>query len=900
MIDFFISYNSADQSWAEWIAWELEEADYSTVLQAWDFRPGSNFVLEMDQASKKASRTIAVLSPSYLTALYTQPEWAAAFHEDPTGEKGTLLPVRVHECDVEGLLGPIIYIDLVRLGEEAARKELLEGVKRERAKPPFKPAYPGEVVHTVTKPVRFPGSLPPHWNVPHHRNPNFTGRESLLADLRSSLTSGEPMALTQAISGLGGVGKTQLAVEYAYKYANEYDVVWWVRAEESTTLAVDYASLAVDLDLPQKDVTEQDVVVSAVRGWLEQNERWLLVLDNARGSAEVRDYIPQGGGGRVIITSRNPNWGAVASVLTVQVLELDEAIDFLLKRTGQTNKQAAGDLAKELDCLPLALEQAGAYIVATGIAIAEYVDLYRQYELELLERGEAPDDYPHTVATTWEISFDEIERISPAGASIIQLCAFLAPDDIPLELIRLAAQHFPDDLATVVDDRLAFNDALATVRSYSLAEVTGDALFTHRLVQAVTRDRLSEEARNGWAEFAVVSMNITFDYDADRPEAWSHCYRLLPHAWEAARHAEALGVAPELTARLLSGIGYFMRELAWFTDAEQAFEQSLVILESKPEPECMEILGSTLNGLGSVCLDMGHLEKARSHLERALDLSEKVFGRKHKKVASTAANLGRVLQSLGQPKEARKYIKRALAIDREIFGPDDPEVAKDLSNLGTIHQDLGNMKRARAALKEAYRICLASYGPDHPVVATVVNNLGNVLLDLNEVESANRCYSQALDIDEKIYGRRHPKTAIRISNIGLVLIKQGDLGGAKKCFEEALDIDEDFYDSKHPKLAIRLRNLGSALFRLRQPSVALQHGQRALAIDKAAYGPKHPSVAEDRSMIGTILLVLGNREAAREHMQQAYEIYRECLGESHPDSIAVQKALELHWPGCDI
>ncbi|NOR47290.1 MAG: TIR domain-containing protein, partial [Methanosarcinaceae archaeon] len=171
MKDFFISYNSTDKTWAEWTAWTLEEAGYTTVLQAWDFRPGSNFVLEMQRAASEAERTIAILSPAFLNADHTQPEWAAAFAQDPAGKRGTLLPVRVQKCDLKGLLSAITYIDLVDLNETAAKKALLQGISRERIKPLVEPAFPGDVRRSVTEQPRFPGSLPPIWNVPHNRNP---------------------------------------------------------------------------------------------------------------------------------------------------------------------------------------------------------------------------------------------------------------------------------------------------------------------------------------------------------------------------------------------------------------------------------------------------------------------------------------------------------------------------------------------------------------------------------------------------------------------------------------------------------------------------------------------------------------------------------------------------------
>ncbi len=199
--DFFLSYNKADRIWAEWIAWQLEEEGYSTILQDWDFRPGSNFILDMNRAATEAKCTIAVLSPDYLTAEYTQPEWAAALARDPTGEKGALLFVRVRECEPEGLLTQIIHVDLIDLEERDARNRLLSAVRGKRARPTISPTYPTILKHSVSKRPRFPGSLPPIWNAPN-RNQNFTGRDEILLSLHEQLAEDGYTAVTQAISGL--------------------------------------------------------------------------------------------------------------------------------------------------------------------------------------------------------------------------------------------------------------------------------------------------------------------------------------------------------------------------------------------------------------------------------------------------------------------------------------------------------------------------------------------------------------------------------------------------------------------------------------------------------------------------------------------------------------------------
>ena len=644
MTDFFISYTGVDRAWAEWIAWQLQAAGYTVVLQAWHFDPGTNFVQAMQQASMNATRTIAVLSPDYFTARFTQSEWQAAFVQDPTGEKGLLLPVRVRRCDPPGVLAALVYIDLVGLAEDAAQEKLLTGVRGSNS-PTTAPSFPGASSRTVPTRPRFPGVLPPIWNVPHQRNPNFTGRDQLLDAMHQALSSGQPAALTQALSGLGGIGKTQLAVEYAYRHAADYALVWWVRAEEPVTLVADYAGLAKELQLPEHEASDQTAMAEAVRRWLEQHTGWLLVFDNAGESAALRSYLPRGTVGHVLITSRNPLWRGVASALPVRVFARADAVAFLLQRTGDTDAAAATTLAEMLGDLPLALEQAGAYVEATGISLAVYLQRFTTSRQALLRRGTPSTDYPDTVATTWEMAMQRVQREQPAAADLLHLCAFLAPDDIPCDLIRDGREHLPETMVAAVTDPLTFDEAIAALRRYSLLEVEHDALRVHRLVQAVARDRLGEEARAAWAAVAVRVVQRAFRFDEHEVNTWPICARLLPHALNTAEYSETFHVAAEETGRLLDDVGGYLRVRGQFNEARAVRERALAIAEATYGPGHPEV-AIRVNNLGMVLQDLGELAAARAAYERSLAIAEATYGPSHPEVA-ICVNMGMVCGTWG-------------------------------------------------------------------------------------------------------------------------------------------------------------------------------------------------------------------------------------------------------------
>ena len=676
--DFFVSYTQADRSWAEWLAWELEAAGYTTLLQAWDMPAGTAFVHVMDQAVQRTRHTVLVLSSAYLRSSMAESEWRPGFVADPCGAGRRLLPVRIEDCQPTGLLSDRVYIDLVGLDEATARAKLGEEVAdalRGHARPTSRPRFPRAPTPTPTaEGHRFPTALPPVWNVPYRRNPLFTGRERTLARLAEQLRQGTATAVTQAIQGGGGIGKTALATQYAYRHRSEFDTVWWIRAQEPATMVSDYAALATAQGLPEAGEADQQPVASAVRRWLDTTERWLMVLDNAKdphaatGLAapleRLVDLIPPVLHGQVLVTSRDAAWEEVAELAELDVLDPPDAVRFLLDRTGTTDTSAGEQVAELLGYLPLALEQAGAYTREARIGLAAYRDRLRQFPALTLARGRPRDRNPSdTVATTWQVSLDQVGQV-PGAAALLEVCAFLAPEHIPRDLFVQALNPSPDDQTRAgwVTNPLALDDAVVTLRRFGLVKADEQELTVHRLLQQVVRDQLDPVAKTARVGVAVRLLNKALPSGGyDDPELWPVCARLLPHALVASEYADELEVEPLASVDLLGNMAGYLQRRARFAEARTLCERALSISESRLGAE-HPATATSLNHLGIVLADQGDLDGARALFERALSIREARLGADHPTTARTLNNLAHCLSNQGDLDGARALLERTLAI----------------------------------------------------------------------------------------------------------------------------------------------------------------------------------------------------------------------------------------------
>ncbi len=617
------------------------------------------------------------------------------------------------------------------------------------------------------------------WNVPYRRNSFFTGREELLQQLHDNLTKNKTAALT----GLGGIGKTQTAIEYAYRYRNDYHYVLWANAHSHEILLSDLVTLAGVLQLPEKAVPDQGLVVAAVKRWLEGQTDWLLIFDNADDLSMVSDFLPSVGQGHIVLTTRAQATEPLAKGLGLEQMGQEEGAVFLLRRAVLIDKQAslsraspenqhiAKDIAVLLGGLPLALDQAGAYIYETGCGLSGYMELYHTEQSVLLqERGAFDSEHPEPVAKTWSLSFAKVEQANPAAAELLRLCAFLYPDAIPLEVITKGADELGAVLQPVAKSRLKLNAAVRELLKYSLVrrDPNTKLLSVHRLVQMVLQHVMEQETQRQWAERAVRAVNQTFP-DATDYRNWSLCQQYLPHALVCATWIDTCEFAFPEAGRLLNRVGYYLVDrAALYAEAEPLYQRAIAIGEKTLGPEHPD-LAIKLNNLAILYAKQGKYAEAEPLYQRAIAIGEKTLGPEHPDLATRLNNLANLYANQDKYAEAEPLYQRAIAIGEKTLGPEHPDLATSLNNLATFYAKQGKYAEAEPLYQRAIAIDEKELGSEHPGLAIDLSNLAQLYTDQSKYAEAEPLYQRALAICKQKLGPDHPTTrAIREDYIHLL------------------------------------------------------------------------------------------------------------------------------------
>jgi tetratricopeptide (TPR) repeat protein/transposase-like protein/transcriptional regulator with XRE-family HTH domain len=759
------------------------------------------------------------------------------------------------------------------------------------------------------------------WTVPYARNPHFTGREDLLQQLEHLLAAeqpGEPIRIqqaaltqTQAITGLGGIGKTQIAIEYAYRarIQGRYHHTIWISAGSSEMILASFVELA-RLFMPTlvEEETNQRTIVAAVLRWLEDcTLPWLLIFDNADDLSLVQPYLPRWGNGRILLTTRAHAVGAIASSLEVDNMGVMEATHLLLRRAHRFSTASPEELdeaimlVSALAQFPLAIDQAGAYIEETGCTLSSYHELYQRYRHALLaRRGRQATGYPDSVVTTWALSFAQVERTNLAAAELLQLCAFLAPDHIPEELLTEGALHWPPALREAVMNPLNFNQMLETLLAFSLVKRLSEdrMLSLHRLVQVVQMEKMEAEAQQTWAQRLVQAMHTLFPQDTQDVANWPRCQRYLEQveACDVLIQSHHL-LLPE-AADLLDRAGTYLREHMWYTQAEPIYRRALAIREQYLGPEHPDT-ATIVHNLAILQRDIGNFVEAEQLYQRALAIREQHLSPEHPYTANAYSNLANLYLAQKRYREAESLYRRALAIREHHFGPPHPDSDDQLHTLANCYMTQGRYREAELLYQRILALREQRLGPLHYRTANILNNLAILYLSQARYAEAEPFYQRVLTIREQQFGPTHPHTATSLNNLATLERDKGSLVEAERLYQRVLVIREQQTDPEHPSLADCLGGLAALYQKQGKIAQAEALALRALRIHEQRLGPSHPSTASDLQMLAMLYRDQGKHAEAGPLFLRALSIREQTFVSTHLSlaETLYEFALFLHVQG---
>jgi tetratricopeptide (TPR) repeat protein len=667
----------------------------------------------------------------------------------------------------------------------------------------------------------------------------FVGRDDELDELDRMVQAGSGV-VTQTVHGLGGVGKTELALQYATRHWPHYRLVWWVVAENRETIEAGLAELAFRLHPDVMVIATQAEAANWAIAWLQSHAGWLLVLDNVEHRRDVEPLLGQLINGHVLMTTRRDvGWENVTNgCLRLDVLNPAAAVTLLTRLSNQVDPDTAKVLAEELGYLPLAVQQAGAYMSQAHTPMATYLQRLRDDPAHVLATVADDDDAQRAVARTWSVTIDRIAKQAPLAVRLLHILSCFASDALPRDVLTAIAPAFDID------------SALGTLASYNMITLTNRTVTVHRLVQVITANQLRRPSPNA----------LPTRYDPGPGELG------IAHDWN-----ETLRAAVDILRTSVPS-GNPQDEMAEWP-RWTALNSHVAALASL----CSDnVGGQDLAGLlsRSAAFDrtQGSYRQALVHGKRALAITEAALGPSHPGLASVLSDVGAVLGILGRVAEAEPLLRRALAITETGLGPDHPDVARRLNNLALSLRHLGRPAEAEPLQDRALAITEAAFGPNDARMTPMLSNLAVTLRVLGRVDEAESLQRRAVAIAESTFGPDHPHVAMCLDNLAYTLMELGRPDEAEPLRRRALAITEAAFDPDHPDVAMCLDNLAYTLLKLRRADEAEPLLRRALAIVEPALGPDHPHVAAFLDSLAAALADLGRAAEAEPLLRRAQEI----------------------------
>ena len=888
--DIYLSYVPEDRVWADWVADVLALRGIQVVRPSTAAVAGGSARDDAERGTEAAGRTIALLSAAYMQSPQAMGVWDAISTVDPAGTGHRLIPIRVGETRVEQPFSERSVVDLTRRDQAGATEELLRAL-----------GHPPKLADQLNAPEpRFPRTIPPVWHV-SGRNASFTGRNEILEKLHDQLIgSSAPVVLPIALHGFGGVGKTQVAQEYAHRFMADYDVVWWVPAEQRDLISSHLADLAPSLRIRPADSTDltADLVREALRRG-QPYDRWLLIFDNADEPGDVADYFP-GGPGHVIVTSRNPGWSQVADPMPVDVFSRAESLAYLQRRVPALPETDAILVADALGDMPLAIDQAGAWLAATGLPASQYIEELHQRFAATMALSSPTSAYESSVAVTYQLSFERLRTQSAAAARLLELCACFGPDPISLTLLNsdeMINALIPYD-RRLKAARTVLGLLITDITRYSLAKVERDvgnnSIQMHRLIQLAILDQMPSEAyrENTKHEVHMILAGARpRQGETDDPVNWARYSLIWPHLGPS----EVWNCDGEEPRQLLIDRVRYLWKRGDFDAALRAAHRL--------DAQWIEKIGENDEQLLSLRFQIANVLRSQGKFKQAYDLDEQVLARQrellgndHPSTLLTQGGMGGDLRGLGRFREALSLDEQTYRSNRDLLSPDDPNTLSSANNLAVDLRLVGDPYRARELDQETLNYRQDVLGADHPYTLHSASMLALDMRGMGDFRGSVELLQETYERYLRVLGEDFVDTMRTGKSLAVSLRKMGEL---EKAYNLTKSLDTQYsqtYGDQHPdSLACRL-NLAADLSARDAKAAAYHTAGLVLRVYQATLGRTHPFTLVAENNMSTYLRGIGSLAEALAMANETLDVMREQLGENHTFTLSceVNKANCLH------
>lgn len=747
------------------------------------------------------------------------------------------------------------------------------------------------------------GALPPHSYLPYHRNAVFTGRLAELQQLAETLLPTEAtrgrLTKSVVITGMGGLGKSQLAVEFAYRYGRFYPGgVYWLNLAVPENVYILVAALGGEgrmnlfADKDNLSLTKQSELVK--RAWQEPIPR-LLIFDNCEDENLAADWLPVSGECSVLITSRYSNWSRALPITAVplETLPRPESITLLQNLADTLANADAHLVAAEVGDWPLALHLAGSFL-GRFPTIQPPAYLQQLREQQLLQHTSlqghhtrySPTGHELDIARTFAVSLNRLDLTDPVdnvARRLLASAACLAPNEpIPLALLYQVAQDEPAAIQALELLQAGSNRLLSLG---FLNAVDDKTVIIHHLVALFTTHSLADDLLLAEAETAVA---YTLNHQLRRHRQTYNSLATLPFSSSHLRHTtnQALSREDSQAGHLANMMGEHLVEIADFQEARTYLEQAQIFILDHFGPTSLE-MAEWANIMGNLCLEMGQYEKAKPYFVQALEIRRQALGDNHLDVATCLNNIAGIYLRLGPYMAAQRYLEEALSIRERLLGSDHTLTLAILNNLGVMYNFLGDRPQARLYFEQVLVVRERTLGKDHPLTAPALNNLGDLLSRMGEEAEGRPYLERAVTIREQHLGQAHPLTLACQTNLAELLSRIGEYEPAQHHLERALAAALPKLGENHPLTARILNTLGVMFTRMGNLTEAQTQLEQALRIREDVRGKEHQDTAYSLVCLGELHLAKYRPDVARPLFERAVAILEDIV---QPTDVDLQRA----------